>query len=324
MPRGDFFQIQKSVLSDLIPLGLNATIAYLILARGSGRFNDTTRWSTNAVETKTGIGRISAKNAIAKLVQAGLLERTKGGKRPAYNLLNGQTTTYLGPTYENGFEWIWLPNSIIDGVGLEVNPLEKLRKNQCIHTLELFLGLYDLQNLAEAGGIHWSAISRKYERTRIWEHRQFVVWGFNPESRYANRIGPISIFIDRKGDWEAFWEAWERLEAMGLIECSTLLVESSSEEAAIVYPLDFNRWPDIDEEARSLAADILEKSDNAWALENHEVIVAAFKDYPAVELVDCYRLLYRAKTSLSASWVASGSSYTAIANSFREYRETKL
>lgn len=324
MPRGDFFQIQKSVLLDLIPLGLNATIAYLILARGSGRNNKSTRWSTNAIETKTGIGRISARHAIAKLVQTGLLDRIQSGTRPKYDLLHGQATTYLGSAHDNGFEWIWLPNSIVDGVGSEVTPLEKLRRNQCIHTLELFLGLYDLQNLAEAGGIHWSVICQKYERTRIWEHRQYVVWGFNQEALSAKRIGPIATFINTTGDWKVFWEAWERLESLGLIECSTLLVEGSSEEASIVYPLDADRYPDIDEQARQLAADILGQSQCDWAYEKHEVIVAASKDYPSAELVDCYRLRYRAKTSLSASWVASKESYAAIAARFKEYRETKL
>ncbi len=324
MPRGDFFQIQKSVLSDLIPLGLNATIAYLILARGSGRSNQSTGWSTNAIETKTGIGRIRARNAIAQLVQAGLLDRIKSGKRPMYNLLHGQTTTGLYPSFGNGFDWIWLPNSIVDGVGLEVPPLEKLRRNQCVDTLELFIGLYDLQNLAEAGGIHWSTICGDYKRTRIWEHRQYVVWGFNQETRSAKRIGPISTFIDKKGNWEAFWETWNMLEMQGLIECSMLLVEGSSNEASIVYPLDADRWPEIDEEARSLAADILEQSDNAWLHQKYEVIVAASKDYPAVELVDCYRLRYRAKTSLSASWVASAETYAAIAADFKQYRQSKF
>ena len=324
MPRGDFFQIKKSVLPALIPLGLNATVAYLILARGSGRFNDSTRWSTNAIETKTGIGRTRARNAIAQLVQAGLLDRIKGGTRPKYSILHGQATTGLEPTFDNGFEWIWLPNSIVDGVGFEDPPLEKLRRNQCIDTLELFLGLYDLQNLAEAGGIHWSAICRKYERKRIWEHRQYVVWGFNEGTLSAKPIGPISTFIDKKGDWPEFWDAWDRFETLGLIECSTLLVESSSNEASIVYPLDGDRWPEIDEEARSLAADILEQSDNAWLHQKYEVVVAASKDYPAVELVDCYRLRYRAKTSLSASWVASAETYAAIAADFRQYRQSKF
>jgi hypothetical protein len=190
--------------------------------------------------------------------------------------------------------------------------------------LELFLGLYDLQNLAEAGGIHWSTICREYDRHRLWEHDQYAVWGFNEGVRSAKPIGPIATFLDSKGGWDDFWMSWKQLEALGLLESSSLLVEGTSEEASIVYPLDASIWPEIEEEARGLAFDILDGSSKSWVYKEHDVIVAVTRDYPSVELVDCYRLRYRAKTSLSASWVASAESYATIASSFRQYRRSKL
>lgn len=62
---------------------MNPAVAYLVAARGTGGDNRTTKWSTNAVETRTGISRSRAQEAIKVLERAGILRRDPASK-PSY------------------------------------------------------------------------------------------------------------------------------------------------------------------------------------------------------------------------------------------------
>jgi hypothetical protein len=318
MARGDFFQIRKSVLPELTELGMNALIAYLILARGSAGDNRRTTWSTNAIEKNTGIGRIPARNAIGKLAQTGFLDVVKAGKKPVYRLSDSPASTELYG-FDNGLEWIWLPNSIVDGVGREVPPIEKLRRSGSVETLELFIGLYDLQNLADAHGIHWAFLRGEYKRSKVWSHSHYTVWGFDYTSLRAFRTGPLAGFLQRAGnDWDKLCTALSQLETQGLIESSAYAVEGLREEAAIIFPLDKIFHPQIYTAVRDLTNEILARSEAQSAYERHDIVAAISAEYPAAEVVEIYRMRYRAKTALSASWVASPSAYIDLASKFSE------
>lgn len=81
---GDFFAIDHRLWPKVCGLGLNAAVAYLILARGTGGDNRTTSWSVNAIEKRTNISRAAANKAVLALRLSGLID--KGGKprRPQY------------------------------------------------------------------------------------------------------------------------------------------------------------------------------------------------------------------------------------------------
>jgi hypothetical protein len=83
--KGEFFMFDRRLFSEACKLGLNAGIAYLLIARGAG-CRPTARWSVNALEHYTGMGRPRAKAAIAKIVGHGLLNLEKSGKRPVYGI----------------------------------------------------------------------------------------------------------------------------------------------------------------------------------------------------------------------------------------------
>src|SRR4051812_32088426 len=72
---------------------MNAQIAYLVLARGTGGDNRTTKWSVNAVEKYTGISRSRAAAAITQLEGAKAIVRDPASKRdrPKYR---------IGPAHE--------------------------------------------------------------------------------------------------------------------------------------------------------------------------------------------------------------------------------
>jgi len=87
--RGGFFAVDRRAWHMACNLGLNAAVAYLVAARGTGGDNRTTKWSTNAIEQRTNISRSRAKAAILGLEAGGLLHRDPASKPsfPKYKLV---------------------------------------------------------------------------------------------------------------------------------------------------------------------------------------------------------------------------------------------
>ena len=67
-------------------IGMNAAVAYMVLARFSQRDNRTTAASVHAVEHHTGVARSRAKVAVDALIQGKLLRQVREGSRPLYDL----------------------------------------------------------------------------------------------------------------------------------------------------------------------------------------------------------------------------------------------
>ena len=84
---GHFFAIDRRPEALACRLGMNAAIAYLVLARGTGRSNLTTGWSVHAICSYTSISRSKARRAISQLISAGLVVKTRGGSRPRYRIV---------------------------------------------------------------------------------------------------------------------------------------------------------------------------------------------------------------------------------------------
>jgi hypothetical protein len=71
MSTGDFFAIDRRTWARVCGLGMNPAVAYLVLARFTGKTNRTTAASVHAIETYTSISRGRARVAIDKLIQCG-------------------------------------------------------------------------------------------------------------------------------------------------------------------------------------------------------------------------------------------------------------
>src|SRR3954469_2298709 len=86
--RGGFFAVDRRAWTYVCRLGMNPAIAYLVLARGTGGDNRTTKWSTNAIEQRTAISRSRAAGAIADLEQAKAIVRDPASRRdhPKYKI----------------------------------------------------------------------------------------------------------------------------------------------------------------------------------------------------------------------------------------------
>ena len=73
--RGRFFAIDRRICERVYDLGMNAAVAYLVLACGTDRNNSLTEWSIHAIEKYTGISRARAGAAVEKLVSGDIIRR---------------------------------------------------------------------------------------------------------------------------------------------------------------------------------------------------------------------------------------------------------
>lgn len=330
---GKFFRIDREVWAEVAVLGLNPATAYLVLACGTGRDNQTTSWSVNSIENYAGMGRTRARKAIEALIELGAVSQVKDGASPKYFLeplakLNRKDPKPLFVKQSEDEQWIWMPNAIVVGAKGEMPPLAKIRSLQDIRTLQLFVALYGCHELAENGGVHWRTIRQKYERKRITERGIWNIWGFNAKD--------VEVFLDKKiykifqpskinyfgtrrktegGSTNIsklhFWASWNQLKRAGLVQIVPHLVEADNSEASVLFPCP-GRHDDGEELEKELgeraerAADRLLGDSLGLRMEDYDFVLPVPEGYPKVEMVGIIRLRYRPHTRMTAAWAAKG------------------
>jgi hypothetical protein len=84
-----FFAVDRGAFRCAAVGGLNSAVAYLIMARGTGRNNRTTQWSVHSIEQRTGISRPNAAKAVKDLLDRGIWRKTREGQHPIYEAVSG-------------------------------------------------------------------------------------------------------------------------------------------------------------------------------------------------------------------------------------------
>ncbi|MGH7193546.1 MAG: hypothetical protein ACREJM_08445 [Candidatus Saccharimonadales bacterium] len=294
---GDFFAIGKEQWNSACKLGLNPAVAFLVLARGSGRDNITTRWSAEAVAQHTGISWRRAQDAIAELERAKLASNTKeAGQRPTRKLAFPDDMDKA----------LWLPNALVDGVGGAASPVARLRMTQNVDYLQAFIELYGLQDLAGDGGLPRKLIWTPFTREHVCDAGQFKVYGFTHRTEsYCNTTGSLARFHDKvkpKDGWRS-WAFLGTLQNMGLLETVHYLAEGESTDAELLHALT----GDADALAVSVAASNSISSLPEWVThrgENYDYALPVIRDIPAPAVCGVYRLTFRPHTKLTAAWWA--------------------
>ena len=314
---GDFFQIEKREWERVTEQGLNASVAYLVLACGTGGDNRTTARSVNAIEKYTGISRGNAKRAIETLQMARLITAKKSqGGRPSYSIKIAAAKP----------DWVWLPKTFVMRASNEQPPLDRIRCHQDIRILRLAVNLYATHELADHGGIHWRVVQQRYKRTKITERGFLNLWGFHADTDVAWKhnsvvrpfLSPSKTNEGEWDGWEDFWNAFRALIRAGLLECVLHLIEADNREAEIICPCPgndddggTNKEKDIGGVLRYLANDGLgEGLEHHW--DKYDEIFAVPDRYPEVQLVGIYRLRYRPHTARTSAWQARANDYCEL------------
>jgi hypothetical protein len=339
--RGDFFAVDRRTWAMAFDkTGLHGALAYLILARGSLGDMRTTSWSAEAINFRTRLNWRQAKEAIKRLIDAGLVRRDKDGSKPRY---------YIMPVPEQAQaetppEWIWLPNTLIDGVDGETSPIELVRQSGRPAALRLLIDLYGAQELAEVGGVHWRQLRRKYSREKLGQQGLHVVWGFRSsgletwanvpfvKSHLTGKMVKDGSGNKRDEGLTIFWEALSILELTGLVYFVPHVIEhdqDKGERGALVHPFG---WPNGEQAEKELAV----AAHNAgsvmladWKRAELErkgeidgmLLLPARQHLVNVQMVGLARLKYRTRSSATAVWVARMAEWEQLAIEFRGLAE---
>lgn len=276
--RGRFFAVDRRTWAQVCGLGINPTVAYLVLACFSARDNRTTDASVNAIERYTGISRGRAKAAIKALIEARVVRCLREGTCPQYDLLpaaevpnalvlldepRGRQNEPDEALAGRVAEWkdnvtaaqkpdlIWLPNSLVTGASDEVPPVERVRQMQDVMTLRLLVDLYHAQDLREDGGISRKVTRQEYDRIKVGQYGEFDVWGFRLKTTWASNCSVSTCHWrktltkeERKKGHNSgvdFFRRFGQLTAIGLVEWVPTLFESDSDEAEILLPCGMNQ-----------------------------------------------------------------------------------
>lgn len=238
------FAVDRETWNRACELGLNAAVAYLVLARGTGGDNRTTSWSARSVETHAGMSRDKAPIAIRALIDAGLVTVTKVvNKKPRYRIEPSYRVAGCESFQEDANEafaksfkpkWIWLSNHFVEALkGLDDTPVKLLCRRRDLAGLRLLVNLYADQKFSQEGGLDWSdtGIRQTYTRERLGKFGDRVVYAFKAGKLVWNQDGPLEHY------GPDFEPAFKRLLDAGLVCMAPHLVDGIGDAAEVVHTL---------------------------------------------------------------------------------------
>ena len=354
-PKG-FFAVSLEHWRTVSQCGIDAQVSYLCLARYSSRDNRATSASVNAIETHTGLSRGMARKAINRLMERRCIVRQKGGAHPRYDLrpsrqiklsrkqaeilalIQGGERHFLGQgrrsalilvekglVFEDSLEFcpvqdelIWLPNTLMDGAAFESPPVQKAWETRDPDIMRLLVELYNEQNLAEHGGVDPFLFRHTFERHKVGQQGEYVVWGFRSDQQIAWNREPFAQFIDKStGKLDSkIWETIGLLKDIGAFEMVPMFCldsgysEDRGETGFVpVHPcVQHERPGDEDIEAKIGAA--AHAAGCAMLSEGHLkrveaeelILVPALRHQVNVSMVGVLRARYRPHTARTAAW----------------------
>jgi hypothetical protein len=281
-------------------------------------------------------GNSSAYSAALGLVSKGLARELKGGR---FEPIAHDTAKAAEP------DWIWLPNTIVTGAVGETAPVQLLRQAQNPSALRLFVDLYHSHGLAEDGGVHWRKIRKSYTRHKVGERGPLVVWGFqsgnsetwlNAPFVIPHLTGQIEEIEEADGSKrrrdagvKVFWEAWNLVVGLGLLEVVGHVIEADSDTAEIVHPYAIGNG-EADERnlaisATTAAETLLTPGQIEWAqARGLHLLPAPAHQLPNVQLVGIARLRYRPHTKATAAWFAKKQEWGEWRGRYRELTQANV
>lgn len=290
---GNFFAVGRGQIKKAFTLGLNPGVAFLVMARGTGKDNSTTAWSAEAISKCTGMSWRRAKEAIGTLKDNCLTTVTGSQKSPRYKLTKPADDADL----------IWLPNELVTGAGNEVPPVQRLRERQDAMLLHKFIQLYHLHDLTGDGGLPRKYARQNFKRDTITSTGKFILYRFTPLDETANSQD-IFEELNGKTDDEGNKGAWiviAPLVRMGLIEKALYMVESDNYESELLYPVN----DETGDALYGLSGHFEASGATGFSLSiinNLPYVGLALREQKSATMVGVYRLKYRPKTSRTAAW----------------------
>lgn len=282
--KSGFFAVSDQVLTKAAGAGMNAAVAYLVLACGTGHDNVTTGWSADAVHRYGGISWRRAKAAIDDLARKKVIVSRKGATKPKYKLQRPKAL-------------IWMPNTFVTGADDETPPLKRIRQSRDLEALTLCVRLYGVHELAEDDGLPRTVMRWPYDRTRLFSRGQYEIYGFDrSRTRYHGNIGPLNPYA-KSGDG---WDHLTILEDTQVIEWIPCLAESDEPDAELIHPLAGDERADAVQDAIHEFMDSC--AEDIPRIHDYDYAIPIPRHMTSATVVAIARFRYRPQTSMTASW----------------------
>ncbi len=317
-PHPGFYAIDAAVFWFVCGLGLNEAVAYLLIACGTQRDNATSTWAVQSVERRGGLSRSAARNALERLVEAGVLQslNTKPGDPTSarFRLRDRQEVPLSKvPSFEKGRERIWLPNTLIQGTGRERPPIQTLRQMQNVAFLRFIVLLYLEQNLPEMGGIDRRSIWQNYDCEIVGERAQFNVLAYR-SADYDFDLARTALYLRGVTDTNVspleLIPTWlHKATRLGLIEWIPHLFESTEPTGEYIHSLEWRRSGSerihlIGMAAHKACEDAV--TGEVWHKTRRERrrLTPVYAHIEKAAVIGIARLRYRPHTAATAAWIA--------------------
>jgi hypothetical protein len=221
-------------------------------------------------------------------------------------------------------DWVWLPNSIVDGLEGQMSPLDQIRQTQDTLALRLFVDLYHAQELASNGGLHWLTIRQDYDKHRVGQGGIHEVWGFRPAGVTMPDSAPF-VRPHLTGEYEPtedpdgattqtdtgavkVWTSLRRLVHLGVVQFVPHLIDADTEEGEVIHPCPTsNGVPEeraITAAARDAALRLLTEGQGRTAIgKGYEPLIPIPRHLDNAVLVGLLRTTHRAHTTATAKWM---------------------
>lgn len=216
-------------------------------------------------------------------------------------------------------DWIWLPNSLVDGVDGRTSPVEQIRQTQDRLTLHLLVDLFHCQSLAFNGGVHWRMAREEYEKIRLGQQGAHEVWGFRSLGTTCWHTAPFvaphltgEVGADGESDtgFTAVAKALSNLRALRLVQLVPHLIDADTDEGEVIHPC-----PLAGAEAQEVAVGIaaLEAAEamltepQIWRAEEMKVtlMLPIPRHRGHATVVGLLRTTHRAQTAATADWMGN-------------------
>ena len=187
-------------------------------------------------------------------------------------------------------------------------------------TLRLLIDMYHVHNLRDDGGVLRHCMWKKYDRVKINEHAQFVVWGFRSAGEWVNWDSRFTAPHRRekltkeetaagKNPGVDFFRRSTQLCDVGLFEWVPHLVESDDPSGEIIHPVRSGRSDTIEDRLGQAALQagrvLITDGQFEWAANKGiQFLVPVPRHFANVQLIGIARLRYRPRTGLTAAWWA--------------------
>lgn len=298
MSRGNFFAVSKDRFLEACDIGMGPAVTYLVIACGTGRGQSRSKWSAKAIGKYAGINFARSIRFIGELEKSGLLANIGTRQKPIYELTAGD-------------DFIWLPNTIVTGAAGETPAVWRLRQSRNIDLLELFVQLYENQNLGHHGGIHPETLSGGYECRRLGSYGAVTVWS-------AESLDQMRTTLDNplaNGNLKYWWELITTLIGMGLLSRSTCVFDGPATardaddlepDGEFVYTLD---GPSTEESISEDIESYLSSRDVEWLEhlpDSHggDLLFVVPKHIRKPYVIELYRMTHTAHTAAASTWWA--------------------